>query len=304
MDSIGFDNRRFQRLLSGKQAWTMLYLPAAICPCRDRQTGSPRKDCPVCDGYGFTWQSPPVEEWSETFYAGSERRPPVLRYLHLKPEDLLEVKDQNGIVYPAQLEEGRVVFTGAAPETGTAFTVRYRAPLTIKGHVAGLSSQREVGEEGIWEHKSLTLTLSDRLENPDGSWRANPAYDAEENDRFIVVDATTRFQQVLWRGEGERVLYAYVYRILSCHSLARRTYARQDWVEGEDFFLEGGRVRWMPGRGPDEGLPYTLSYLAAPEWYVFRSADLTRRQGGQTLPKRLTLRAWELYPQPGAEGRR
>ncbi|PZA08309.1 hypothetical protein [Meiothermus sp. Pnk-1] len=303
MNTLGFDNRRFRELLSGQQAWTLLYLPAAICPCRDRQTGSPSKNCPVCAGYGFTWQSPPLEEWSERFYMGSIRRPPVLRYKHVKAEDILEVRDEQGTVYPFQLEAGRIVFPTLSPPVGAAFTVRYRAPLTVLGHISGLSSQREVGEEGIWEHKTLTLTLSDRMQAPDGSWRDNPAYNAEENDRFVVVDATTRVQQVLWRGENERLLYGYIYTVLSCHSLARKTYARQDWQYGSDFTLEGGLVRWQPGRGPEDGLPYSVSYLAAPEWYVFRSADLTRRQGGQNLPKRLTLRSWELYPQPGAERR-
>ncbi|QWK23118.1 hypothetical protein [Thermus antranikianii] len=76
--NITFHLEHFDELLNGEQSWRLLYLPATVCPCRDRATGSPQPDCPRCRGYGFVWEPPEVREWEETFYRGSATRPEVL----------------------------------------------------------------------------------------------------------------------------------------------------------------------------------------------------------------------------------
>ncbi|WP_027894446.1 hypothetical protein [Calidithermus chliarophilus] len=307
-EGVAFHLQHFDELLNGEQAWRLLYLPATACPCRDPASNAPQKACPHCKGYGYTWQPPATLTLEESFYAGSETRPPVLAYRHAKPEDLLEVTDERGNAYPqARLEEGgRVVFPDAtpAPALGDEFKVRYRAPFTVLGHMQGLSSRRDFKAEGVYDHRDVTLTVPALTRLPGGEWAPNPAWEADENDRFVVVDAKQRMSQVLYRGVGgDRLLYAYVYEVRGCFALDPKTYARTDYAEGVDFDVQDGMIVWRAGRGPGQGRPYTVSYVAAPEFWVFRSSDLARHQGGEPLPRRLTLRVWELFPRPGATPR-
>lgn len=296
-----FTNEEFTDLLSGAQAWRMLYLPAEICSCRQRNNGSPRADCPTCLGYGYTWTAPAVQTWTERFYYGSETRPAKPAFHHLTTADLQRVWDENNTEYPDAFinDAGIVEFPGENPGVGSEFFIQYQAPFAIKGLITGLQTNREVGETGIWEHRQGNLTIAHKTEAPDGSWVASPAYEADENDRFVVLDARQRFQQVLYREDNpnlERLLYTYVWSISACYR-NEPSGGRTVYTEGTDFALDQGRVSWSPGRGPKPGQSYAVRYEACPEFYLFRSNDLTRHQGGELLPKRFTVRAWQLWPQ-------
>ncbi|GAA6747481.1 hypothetical protein [Thermus brockianus] len=297
-DGYAFHLEHFDELLNGEQSWALLYLPARACPCRDRATGSPQPTCPRCRGYGFTWEPPPRVEWTLTFHRGSAARPEALPR-HLRPEEVMAVWDEEGRSYAIALEDGQIRFVGEAPPEGAAYHVRVRAPMVVRGHGQNLAGRKEVGEYGELDHRDLSLTLPARTRLPDGRYVANPAFFAAYPDRFVLVDARVRVSQVLYRGEEEHLLYAYVYQVLGCEALDAQ-FRPSAYAPGEDFTLEGGRVVWTPGRGPRMGTPYTLTYIAAPEFYVFRELPQVRHQGGYSLPRRLHLRVWELFPRPGA----
>ena len=119
-----------------------------------------------------------------------------------------------------------------------------------------------------------------------------------EKDRFLVTGARLRKQEVLYRGERERLTYAYVFELSRVYSLG------QNFVPMEygpmDFRLEDGLILWNEGRGPQQGKPYTVQYTAAPEFYVHAELSQARHQGGKPLPRQVMLRIWELWPRPGA----
>ncbi|BDG27198.1 hypothetical protein TthSNM66_18340 [Thermus thermophilus] len=296
--TIQFHLEHFDELLNGEQSWRLLYLPATVCPCRDRATGSPQPDCPRCRGYGFVWEPLEVREWEETFYRGSTTRPEVLPTT-VRTEDVVRVVGEGDREYQVALEEdGRIRFVGDEPAHGEAYRVRYRAPLIVRGHGQNLAGRKDIGEYGEIDHRDMSLTLPKRV-RVGSAWEENPAYYAGYPDRFVVLDARVKVHQVLYRGEEEALLYAYVYRVLSCVGM-EKDYSTTAYTFGEDFVFEEGRVVWLPGRGPRAGRPYSITYLAAPEFYVFRELPQVRGQGGQELPRRLHLRLWELFPRPGA----
>lgn len=292
-----FDLEQFNDLLSGAQSWRLLYLPAEICPCRSAVNGAPQRDCPLCHGAGFTWQPPPEITVTERFWQGSQTRPPRLAH---PVRTLLRVTDCSGNVYPeAQIDDtGRVRFPGSAPEEGEEFEVTYRAPQTVRGLITGLHTNREVGELGILEHQEANLTLGAITEGPEGTPIPNPAYEADENDRFVVVDARQRFQQVLIREEVDQpLLYSYIFGIRKVYGLSGGGYV--GYMPSTDYILDGATLRWQPGQGPALGRPFAVIYDCAPEFYLFRSKGLNRYGGSENLPRRFSLRAWQLFVQPG-----
>ena len=119
--TVGFDQDAFTKLLSGEQSWALLYLPASLCPCRDRGSSSPSPKCTNCDGYGYTWRAPETREVSESFYAGSETKPAVVSYGVPEDRELVSVTDENGTAYGATLDDGVVVFGEEEPNRGDRF---------------------------------------------------------------------------------------------------------------------------------------------------------------------------------------
>jgi len=295
--NIAFHLEHFDELLNGEQAWRFLYLPASVCPCRDRATGSPQRECPRCRGYGYVWEAPAPVEQEAVFYRGSTSRPEALP-LHVRPSDIVRVWD-GARDYRVTLEEGRIVFLDGEPPHGGEYRVRYLSPPVLMGHGQNLAGRKEIGDWGEMDHRDMSLTVPRRARAPGGGWVENPAFYAGYPDRFVLLDARVKVHQVLYRGEEEDLLYAYVYRVLSCVGM-EKDFSTAPYAYGEDFTLEGGRVVWAPGRGPRTGRPYALTYIAAPEFYVFRDLPQVRGQGGHDLPRRLHLRIWELFPRPGA----
>lgn len=299
-----FDLNRWDELCSGSQSWRLLYLKATICPCRHPSDGSPSKNCTRCKGLGFTWADLPPQTVRVGFYQGSETVPPILADRNIRTADLEAVTDEDGNSYPdAQVDpEGQIVFPTTRPAHAREFFVEYTAPPFVRGHIAGLTQNRKVEDGGNLEAADLNLTLAARYRHSKGAeWLENPAFDADENDRFVVLDARTRFQQVLYREDRgrDRLLYAYVYEVEKVFSLTP-SFDRVDYAQTTDYTLEGGRVVWVSGRGPEKGQPYSVVYTCAPEFWVFRSRNLIRHQNSDPQPRRLSLKKWALFPNAAA----
>ena len=297
--TVPFDQDAFTRLLSGEQSWALLYFPATLCPCRDRGSNSPTPACKNCLGYGYTWTSPAVREFSESFYAGSETKPAVISYGVPEDRELRSVVDENGTTYDATLDDGLVIFGEEEPERGTRFTVTYRAPEVVRGSVTNLNGHREWREGLELDPRDLHLTVDRFLTTPQGPRVLNPAWEMGEKDRFLVTGARLRQQEILYRGERERLTYAYVFDVARVYTLSN-DFVPQDFEQGVDFRLEDGAVVWLEGRGPQQGKPYAVCYTAAPEFYVHAELSQARHQGGKPLPRQVMLRLWELWPRPGA----
>ncbi len=297
-ETVAFNAARLTDVLAGAQSWQLIYFPSLICPCRNRGDGSPSLDCPHCRGYGYHWPDPALVEHTATFFMGSELRPPVLEHPWVAAAALIEARAGATVFTDARLEDGRVVFGATAPAHGAEFTVRYRAPQTVRGLVTNLKKHREWRDLGETHHSDLHLTVDRYLTVPHTPANFNPVWDRiGEHDRFLVPHARTRTQQVLYRGEREHLTYGYVFAIERCYSLAPNPI---DYLVGTDFNIQDGRVVWVAGRGPANHWPYTIVYQAAPEYYVWRDLPQVRHQGGVALPRRVALRLWEQYPRPGA----
>lgn len=281
------DPAKFEELLSGPQSWRMIYLKAHICPCRSAQTGAPQSNCPACSGSGYTWQSPASNTRKETFYSGSQTKP-----AKIPPEAAVTAVSTEGAALEYTLEGGIVRPVPDLPY-GSPFVVTYTSPAVVQGLITGMTNNRAAEEQGVWEHKRANLTLGAYL----STGVPNPAYNADEFDRFVVLDARQPYQQVLFRG-NDRLLFSYVFGISAVYSLDSE-YERTEYTQGEDFTLTNGRIVWADEAGPAMGHPYAVQYECAPEFYVFRSSDLVRHHGGDALPRRLGIVAWQLWPKNG-----
>lgn len=299
--TLDFDVEKFTELLSGRQTYQFLYFPALLCPCRNRSDGSPDRECTNCHGLGYTWSDPPTRTVVQEFYAGSVKKPAIIEHPWLPNDALTSVTLSSEPDDPldARLDNGHVVFDSDPPEEGDLFIVEYEAPLTVRGLATQLSAHREWRDIGEFDVRDLHLTVDRTTIFADGQTVENPAWSAGEHDRFLFPFAHVRRQDVLYRGETNRLTYAFVHHVDAVQSIDA-SYTPTLYEEGTDYTVTRGLVEWVAGRGPAANMPYVVNYIAAPEYYVLAGLPQVRHAGEHDLPRRLMLRVWELYRRPNA----
>lgn len=295
-ESFAFDVDKFNQLLNGNQAQNLLYLQSRLCPCRDRSTGAPSRSCVRCRGFGYTYSAPEVHTYSEVFYYGSETRPAKLTYPHTRDCEIVSVESESQAYYDVWLDNGVMTFGASKPSYGDMFMVTYRAPLCVRALVTSVRDSRQVRQDlGITEQGSFALTFPSMLELPgDDDPIPNPAFFATEPDKFVLLDSHIQRQDILYKGEQDRLLYGYVHTVLECYRVTPDGFETH-YSLGSDYSLEAGKLIWQHNDIPD-GTPYAVRYLAAPEYYIHQEQPQVRHQGQKDLPRRVNVKLWSTHP--------
>ncbi len=301
-----FDPQLFAEVLSGPATYRVAYRKAYLCPCKDKARGGPDNRCPVCTGMGYYWEAP---------LTGGAAREPVQEELTRAPVDMPDrerltqpcytveaIEDEHGITYPP--ESVSVDALGALtwqdgydrPDDFTLYTVTYRpSDGAIRALIQGVTTLKEFQMRGEFDVMDAQITVARRL--ADGS--VNPAWDAGEHDRFLLLDTWRRHTQHVLRGKGgDRCQFTNV-RQVTLRSL--QDGQLREWIEGQDFTLQGDVITWNAGRGPALGEFYALEAQVSPEYFVFRNMPQTRHPEGKPMPRKFVLKAFEQFPNRRAQ---
>lgn len=291
------DPKTFTEVLNGPATQRVAYLRAHRCPCWDAARSGPDQECPVCGGQGYHWDGPSTG--SSDAYAVELIRASLNddEILSPTPTTILTVAGEDGRdIPPGGLtwdDTGRVSWTTGQPqpEQYEAYTVTYAAQPTLRALITRVTTMREFQERGEYEVTDLQITV-DRHQ---GDGTPNPAWDAGEADRFVLLDTWRRYSTHLQR-QRTRPSDPIIYRrarapiVTSIVSGAVHT-----WINGTDYTFQDGNVTWTAGRGPQHGAHYALECEVSPEYFVFEELPQTRQINGQDLPRRLLLRGFEKF---------
>ena len=163
--------------------------------------------------------------------------------------------------------------------------VFWASPAPSRIGVAGMKVQREWERFGAFESGDVVVSLPSDT----------PAYAAGENDRILFVNSSEPFDVVLVRGApNETPIWTAV------------GFDRCFWLSPDGaVIIEGGLPTQNPDRSftwadgvaaPPEGTQYTLRGRKRPEYFLFQSFPDDRAHfGGLALPKRATLRKFDLF---------
>lgn len=172
-----------------------------------------------------------------------------------------------------------------------------------------MSVQREWAAYGQFESGDVVVSVgSDQ-----------PLYAAAEMDRVLFTQSSESFDYVQCRG-GPREFYLMApSTILPPPGMPVSTQAKAPvsasfpiisfdrcfWLNAaKDTVIEGGlpvqaadgTLSWPAGGEPPDGVAYTLQGRRVPEYFVFGPFPRDRAHfGGQALPRRVTLRKWDLF---------
>lgn len=152
--------------------------------------------------------------------------------------------------------------------------------------VTGISAQQVTAKAiaaGLFEVGDTVATI------PENS----VMYSAGRFDRVLLKNSTTKFSQPLKRGAPvERLLF----------TVAKLT--RVFWLDAQKQPVEGtlpqvddsGNLSWPNGGAPPAGATYSLTGEKFDEYFV--AGDLVsdrNHHGGARLPRKVTLRKWDLF---------
>ena len=113
------------------------------------------------------------------------------------------------------------------------------------------------------------------------------AYSAGEYDSFTMLDAEIRIDQILTKGSADRLKYRTVLSLDGAWGIVAG--ARVDLVQGLDFTLNGNLITWTSSAIP-VGAQYSITYVARPEFYVYRTLVSDRPHGHVPLPRKVHLK--------------
>lgn len=296
----GFEPDLFTEVLGGRLATRAAYYRAHPCGCGTGEFGGPDQSCPVCRGRGTYWDEPGVIERTEKLCRAGLRG----EHLQRAPVRVLSVVGEDGASYPpgnlAVGADGRVTWPAApAPAEFELYDVTYEHLDTeFRAGVVSVVTRREYQRIGEFELTDLQMTV-DRY-HPD-KVTPNPAWQAGENDRFVLLDAWRRHASKLTRGPGSTDDLTFA-RVRDATLAGVRGGGVFAWVEGVDYTLAGGRVTWLPNRGPKPGEAYAVECLVCPEYYVFMDLPQLRHEDAHNLPRKLLLRSFEFFANRKAPG--
>jgi hypothetical protein len=143
----------------------------------------------------------------------------------------------------------------------------------IRGLLSAMGADDQRHKEGTWLSGSATLSVRSDVEL--GYW-----------DRLVMVDAVMPYDQMIVRGtsstlavgrdESTQLRYPIV-KLLDCRSTTARYRERADYT----LDLLQGTLTWLPGKGPANGIRYSLRYHFHPRWII---QDLPRATVGHRFP--------------------
>jgi hypothetical protein len=179
--------------------------------------------------------------------------------------------------------------TAGAPAPGCQFCwgqgVRWDEGVELYLGLTSYNAQRQWKEFGQLVHGSAQVTIPVNHRFGEGFVRC-PAYDAVGPfDRFVVLASTERKELHLRKDEDDNHLQAKIAEVLGLH-VSKAANPELTFVEGEDFVIDGYRVRWM--RGPLKGTRYVLEVLVHPVLMVFDGIPMHRNRDVE-LPKRVSV---------------
>lgn len=293
---VPFDEKRFTELLTGPQTYRVAYLRAYLCPNRGERGVGHVPDCPVCRGLGYYWKpmgGPAEQVTRELTRAGLYEDSETLGTV---PSQILAIVDEEGVSYPP---ESVTVGTGGKlewvegqprPADYRLYNVTYEAGGELRALIQGVTTQREFAPRAEYEVQDVQITVDRFL--ADGQ-TLNPAWDAGENDRFVLLDTWRRHTQHLQRGVQDSAIYR---RMRDVRLTGIQGSKLVEYRAGTDYTVKDGSVQWAEGKGPRPRAYYTLEAQVSPEYYVFQQLPQTRHMDGQDMPRRFVLRGFEKHP--------
>lgn len=298
---VPFDPARFNELLTGPQTYRIAYARAYLCPNKSERGIGHTQDCPVCGGLGYYYKSMSavsgetvIEQEQELTRAGVYEDSEQLRTI---PEAVLSIVDEDGVTYPPESitigPDRRVTWNPGHPTPADyrLYTVRYtQSANELRALIQSVTTQREFAPRAEYEVQDLQITVDRYLAD---QRTPNPAWDAGENDRFVLLDTWRRYTQHLQRGIQDRPIYR---RLQDVRLTGIRNGALVEYVPGEDYSVKDGAVLWQPGKGPRPREFYVIEAKASPEYYVLQELPQTRQMDGQDMPRRFVLRGFEKHP--------
>lgn len=153
----------------------------------------------------------------------------------------------------------------------------------IRGLVIGMSADDQRNREGTWLAGTAMISVQPAIQL--GYW-----------DRLIMADAVQPYDQTLrrigdhalgstlivGRDETQQLRYPIV-DVLDLRTVAAR------YREREDYTLDqlAGTLSWLPGRGPANGIRFSIKYRCHPRWIVqdFPRVTVGHRYPGKELGK-------------------
>lgn len=172
-----------------------------------------------------------------------------------------------------------------------------------------MSVQREWASFGQFESGDVVVSVgSDQ-----------PLYAAGEMDRVLFTQSSESFDYVHCRGSVTEFRLMAPFPVLAPNggeitvrvaappsaAFSAITFDRCFWLnQAKDTIIEGGlpvqaadgTLSWLDGGEPPGGVAYTLRGRKVPEYFVFGPFPRDRAHFvGQALPRRVTLRKWDLF---------
>lgn len=161
--------------------------------------------------------------------------------------------------------------------------VYWIAPVPASAATSGQKTQIQWANMGRYEGGDIVLTV------PQNS----PIWDAGDNDRVTMLNATDRFSQPLKRGaptEGFLFHVAAIERVFWLHPTTKAI------VEGGiPVVAENGTLTWTAGE-PPAGMSYSITGTKHSEYYLYQELPRNRNMhNGMRLPKMVVLRRFDLF---------
>lgn len=170
----------------------------------------------------------------------------------------------------------------------------WAGPVPSRAGLSGMNVQREWAAFGQFESGDVVVSVgSDQ-----------PLYAAAEMDRVLFTQSTEAFDYVLCRGAVQEFrpfapsLTSLPEEVITFDRCFWLTVALDQVIEGGlPVQAADGSLSWPEGGAPPDGITYTLQGRRMPEYFVFGPFPRDRAHyGGQALPRRVTLRKWDLFP--------
>ena len=168
----------------------------------------------------------------------------------------------------------------------------------IFGLFSSNSIDRQFEKNGVWEMGTVVVTLP--TEYADGT-----EADFSMFDRLEVQDFTVRLWELKEYEPREDNKQQLRYPIIKTSRVEAVTHeARREFIEGTDFTIEDGKIKWVPGMTPnynpltEHGQVYSVNYYCKPIYVVLnplRELRVTQESDGlnkhvRRLPQQVVLR--------------
>lgn len=155
--------------------------------------------------------------------------------------------------------------------------------IKAKAGIASQKTQLEWAKFGQWESGDLVLSI------PENS----PLYDIAQFDRVVATTSSDTFSIPLVRGAVNERIPGQIKEI-----------SRVFWFNQVGNIVEGGIptvgangvLSWPGGGSPPAGTTYSVTGERYNEYYCFGAFSNDRmKHGGMRLPRRMVLRAFDLF---------